>query len=192
MGPGYYILASGNRVFADPFSLIGGISASSRSLDLIKFAADYGIKPVFLKTAKNKIRVNPFLELTPENKAWVQQLLEDRIKVIKGYVIEHRGHRIPREAAQENLALSGDVFMGDTAVKLGLVDSLSCFRKIYDKEYYDCRIIEAKQTGASGKGNKAHRTLLWGNGVSSEEILEIVDELPGKLISNRLSFNFFA
>ena len=66
-GPGYYILASGNRVFADPFSLIGGVSASRKSFDLIKFAENAGIKNSFVTTGKHKIRVSPFLKLKEED-----------------------------------------------------------------------------------------------------------------------------
>jgi ClpP class serine protease len=136
------------------------------------------------------MRVSPFNELKDEDKLWVQQLLEHRIEIIKKYIIENRGHKIPRDAAKEQLALSGDVFMGNKNVELGLVDSLNTFRGIFNKEYDECRIIDIKNSNELDFIEKNYLSLK-NQGIRQTDLINLIDELPSNLISNRLSLGFF-
>lgn len=189
-GPGYFILASGNRVFADNFSLVGGISANLKSLDLVKVAADNGVKPTYFKTAKHKIRVSPFLDLNEEDKAWVQGLLEYRIDVVKKYIMGKRAHRVPRDVEKEKAVLSGEVFMGDQTIQLGLVDSLNCFRKIFDKEYDDCKIMNFKNVQNTHKGKQQASLFTEGPDLQAS-LIDLIDEMPANLASNRLGMTYY-
>lgn len=186
-GPGYYILCSGNRVFADPFSLIGGLSISSRSLDLVKLGKDNGIKANIESEGKHKIRVHPFLNVKDEDIAWVQALLEGRAELVRKYVLERRGNRIPREKDKEAMVFGGDVYMGSKAVELGLVDSVTSFREIIQREYYDSKVVEFKELKGSSKGR------MFGNGMSlsKEDVENVIDDLPINAVANRLSLKIF-
>ncbi|OMJ79212.1 hypothetical protein SteCoe_20813 [Stentor coeruleus] len=187
-GPGYYLLASGNRVFADSFSLIGGISTNSKTLDLIKFSKNTGVKYNLESVGKNKVRIHPFQELKDDDKKWMQMLLEEKLKLIKNSILEKRGHKIPRDQEKETLALGGDVFLGSKAVELGLVDSINCFRGIVTKEYDESRIINLPRRNTFGGGVK---NLTSGIDIRSEKIVEVIDEIPDKILANRHSFNSY-
>ncbi|OMJ74685.1 hypothetical protein SteCoe_26326 [Stentor coeruleus] len=186
-GPGYYILASGNKVFIDSFSLIGGITTNTKTLDLIKFSKNYGVKTNIEFAGKHKVRVNPFLELKDEDKAWVQGLLEERVKLVKDYVLDKRGHKIPRDKEKEGLAFSGEVFMGAKAIELGLADSVNDFRSIAKKEYDGLKVVDFKMRIRKDK------EFMWAGvtGLGREEIMEIVDEIPGNVLAHRHSFDSF-
>jgi ClpP class serine protease len=144
IGPGYVLLTAGHKVFADNFSLVGGVAATLNNLDLVDFGKQQGIKFNIESVGKFKVRNHPFLELSSENKAWVQKLLETRISLVRSILLERRGNKIPRDKNSEDQALGGETFYIENALKLGLVDAVKGFRDIIDKHYDDCKITEIK------------------------------------------------
>jgi protease-4 len=178
LGPGYYILSAGNKVFADDFSLIGGISANLNNFDLVEFAKQQGIKYSLESVGKFKVRNHPFTELTNENKAWVQKLLDDRISHVKKQLLTIRGNKIPRDKESEDQALSGEVFTIDKALKLGLVDSIKSLGDIISKDYYDCQVkdLHLKRTR-----NERLGALIQG------KLENVAEEINTSMICNRLS-----
>jgi ClpP class serine protease len=144
VGPGYLLLSAGHKVFADNFSLIGGISANISNLDLVELGKQQGLKVNVEAVGKFKVRNHPFIELSAENKAWVQKLLDTRMSIVKELVLERRGNKIPREKTHEDLALGGETFNVEKAINLGLVDHIKSFREILDKNYDECAVDEIK------------------------------------------------
>lgn len=118
----------------------------------------------------------------------MQGLLEEKLKLIKNSILEKRGHKIPRDQEKEALALGGDIFLGSKAVELGLVDSINCFRGIVTKEYDESRIVSLPKKKTFG-GDFSH--FFSEANVRSEKIVEVIDEMPEKVLANRHSFNSF-
>lgn len=94
-GPGYYILTAGNKVFVDPHSLVGGVAANVQMLGLEKFAKDWKLTPKFVSSGKNKIRLNPFEKVKPDDEAWIKDLLLGHYERFKAHVVRTRGHVMP-------------------------------------------------------------------------------------------------
>jgi len=178
LGPGYYILSSGNKVFADDFSLIGGTSANLNNFDLVEFAKQQGIKYNLESVGKFKVRNHPFTELTDENRAWVQKLLDDRISHVKKQLLTLRGNKIPREKESEDLALSGEVFTVDKALKLGLVDGIKSLGEVIEKDYYDCVV---KDLPLRTNRNQKLSTLIQGR------LESVAEDINTSMICNRLN-----
>ena len=144
VGPGYLLLSAGHKVHADNFSLIGGLSVHVSNLDLVELGKQQGVKVNVEAVGKFKVRNHPFLELTAENKAWIQKLLEARVSIVKSLTLERRGNKIPREKTQEDLALGGETFNVDRAIHLGLVDHIKSLREVLDRDYDECVVDEIR------------------------------------------------
>lgn len=174
-------------MFIDNYSLIGGITTNTKTIDLIKFGKNFGVKTNIESAGKHKVRVHPFLELKEDDRNWVQGLLEERVKLVKEYILSKRGHKIPRDKEKEGLAFSGEVFMGAKAVELGLADSVNDFRSIAKKEFHDLKVNDFKMRIRKNDG------FMWAGvaGLGREEIMEIIDEIPGNVLAHRHSFDSF-
>jgi ClpP class serine protease len=94
VGPGYYILTAGHKVFVDPHSVIGGVSAGLQKLGFEKFVKDWKVDPRFVASGKNKVRLNPFEKVKPEDEAWLKTLLQGRYELFKAHVQKTRGKSI--------------------------------------------------------------------------------------------------
>lgn len=177
-GPGYFILSTGHKAFADDFSLIGGISANLNNLDLVEFAKQQGIKFNVESIGKFKVRSHPFVELSNENKTWVQGLLNERISIVKQQILNKRGNKIPRDKESEGLALGGEVFTVDNALKLGLVDGINSFSSVAGKSFDECVVRNLKLV--KRKDEKFSM-------ISSEYLENIAEGVNASMVCNRLS-----
>lgn len=148
------------------------------NFDLVEFSKQQGIKFNTVSTGKFKIRSHPFMELTKENRNWVQGLLNDRISIVKQQILVKRGNKIPRNKESEELALSGEVFTVDNALKLGLVDGINSFSNVAGKSFDDCAVRNLKLVRM--KGEKL-------GGASSEYLQSIAENFNASMVCNRLS-----
>ena len=144
VGPGYLLLSAGHKVHADNFSLIGGITAHVSNLDLVELGKQQGLKVNVEAVGKFKVRDHPFIELSAENRSWIQKILDNRISIVKSLTLERRGNKIPREKTKEDLALGGETFNVEKAINLGLIDHIKSLREVLDKDYDECAVDEIK------------------------------------------------
>ena len=80
LGPGFVLLASGDKSYANPHSVLGGLSASISSLGLVKFLDKWKVK--YTSVATTPTRLDPFQKLTAQDEAWAQSQLKHRQKVL--------------------------------------------------------------------------------------------------------------
>lgn len=144
VGPGYLLLSAGHKVHADNFSLIGGITAHVSNLDLVELGKQQGLKVNVEAVGKFKVRDHPFIELSAENRSWIQKILDNRISIVKSLTLERRGNKIPREKTKEDLALGGETFNVEKAINLGLIDHIKSLREVLDKDYDEYAVDEIK------------------------------------------------
>ena len=140
VGPGYYILSAGNKVFADNFSVIGGVSVSSKRWMLKDLARDWKVHKEVLAAGKHKVRLNSFEPFKPEDEEWLLSLLQNYHDAFRAHVLKARGHTIPRTPEAEKEALGGDVFLGRKALELGLVDKLGEMHTVLEREFPGIRV----------------------------------------------------
>lgn len=186
IGPGYYVLTAGNKVFADNFSVIGGISMSSQRWLLKDLARDWKFHKEVLAAGKHKVRLNPYEPFKPEDEEWILSLLQVYHDAFRAHVLKARGHAIPRTPEAEKEALGGDVFLGRKAIDLGLVDKLGELHSTLEREFPGVRIGPTKRAGKKRMGSKTGSILMAAAQQDEEAVLTALEDLAETAITNRL------
>jgi protease IV len=117
---GYYIAVAADKIVANPGTITGSIGVLmdyTNVEDLLKFLK---IHAEILKAGKLKDVGSPLRELTPEERGFLQGILDDMHRQFKEAV--SKGRQLSQDKVNE--IADGRVFTGDQAIKLGLVDKL--------------------------------------------------------------------
>ena len=117
----YYVASACSRIYADGGSLVGSIGVIFTTSDIEELLKKIGIKPIVIKSGKFKDVGSPFREMTPEERQYLQNLVDEIHMQFVRDVARARG--IPEEKL---LAIAdGRVFTGEKAKELGLVDGIA-------------------------------------------------------------------
>ncbi len=120
---GYYIAAGCDRIVAEPGTLTGSIGVIAELPNVRGLADKLSIKVETVKSGKLKDAGNPFRDMTPEDRAYFQQLLDQVHRQFIEAVADGRGLD-PDEVTK---FADGRVLTGEQAQQLGLVDALGNF-----------------------------------------------------------------
>jgi len=150
---GYYVASGTNKIYANPASVVGSIGVISEWInyeELMKWAK---LKDVTLKAGALKDAGNPAREMTPEERAYFQSLIDDMHQQFISAVAEGRKMKVDDVKA----IADGRVWTGQQALPLKLVDKLGDFQTAVDET--------AKSVGIKGepelvRPQKERRTLL--------------------------------
>jgi protease-4 len=150
---GYYIASASDKIYANPGSVVGSIGVIAEWYnyeDLVKWAK---LKPITFKTGEFKDTGSPTRDLTPAEKEYLQQLINNMYGQFMGAVAEGRKMKLDQVKALAD----GKVWTGQQAKDLKLVDELG--------DYQDAIEATAKQVGIKGEPVIVHpepqrRTLL--------------------------------
>ena len=88
LGAGLMLLSSGNRVHANPHSLLGGVSSAVNSLGLVKALSMLKVKYTSISTAES--RLNPFENIKEEDQKWINGILKHQDEAMKNYIARFR------------------------------------------------------------------------------------------------------
>lgn len=136
---GYYIATGATKIVAEPGTITGSIGVIMEFFDvgsLLKWAK---IKSEVVKSGKFKDMGSPFRAMKPDEKAYLQSVINDVVHQFKTVVSENR--HIPMKKLDK--IADGRIFAGDQALKLGLIDKLGGF--------YTAEKLAAKLSGIKGK-----------------------------------------
>ena len=117
---GYYISAKADKIVALPGTSTGSIGVISTIPNVKGLYDKLGIEMQTFTGGKHKDMYSGFRELTPEEEEIMQQMVDDYYEQFVGMVAESRG--LSKEEVR-NLA-TGQLYTGDQARELGLVDEL--------------------------------------------------------------------
>jgi len=117
---GYYVASAAERIFADPGTVTGSIGVISANLELSGLFQKVGIKPQVVKEGEFKDMGSGLRPLTDKERALIQGLLANVYDQFVKAVAD--GRKLP-EAQVRSLA-TGQVYTGEQALKLKLVDEL--------------------------------------------------------------------
>jgi protease-4 len=135
---GYYVAVACPKIVAAPGTLTGSIGVVSQFVNVKGLAERFDVKLETVKSGKLKDAGNPFREMTPEDRAYWQSLIDRVHGQFLAAVAE--GRHIEVEAVRK--IADGRVITGAEAKELGLVDQLGNF---YDA--VDLAKAEAKLSG---------------------------------------------
>jgi protease IV len=117
---GLLIACAGDKIVANPGTITGSISAIMQFANVEELLKKVGVKASVVKSGQYKDIGSPVREMTPEEKAILQELIDDIYQQFVDVIVRDR--KLPREKV---VAISdGRVFSGRKAKEYGLVDQL--------------------------------------------------------------------
>lgn len=136
---GYLIASAADTIVANPGTITGSISAVMPFANVEELMKKVGVKSSVIKSGKFKDIGSPTREMTAEEKALLQGVVDDIYRQFVKKVAENR--KVP---LGKILAIAdGRIFSGSQAVDLGLVDTLGGLK--------DAVAIAGKLAGIEGK-----------------------------------------
>lgn len=136
---GYYVSCAANRIVANPGTLTGSIGVISQFMHFDPLMEKIGIGVNTIKSGKFKDAGNPFREMTPDDKAYFQGMMDEVHRQFMSVVEEERG--LDHDSVLKYS--DGRVFTGEQAESLGLVDTIG--------SYEDALAITARLAGIRGE-----------------------------------------
>jgi len=118
---GLYISLPANVIFAEGGTITGSIGVIIQKLDVQKLADKIGVKMEVVKTGKFKDILNPFREMTEEERKYLLELERNVLEQFKEAVVINRKGKLKVDI---NTIADGRIFSGKQALQIGLVDKL--------------------------------------------------------------------
>ncbi|WP_068983987.1 signal peptide peptidase SppA [Lysinibacillus xylanilyticus] len=117
---GYYISAPADKIFAQRDTITGSIGVIMQSINYQKLAEKVGFKYETFKSGAHKDMLSPMREVTPEERAMMQDMINESYEEFVDIVEE--GRNMP-EADVKKVA-DGRILSGTKALEAGLIDEI--------------------------------------------------------------------
>jgi protease-4 len=140
----FYVAAASDKIYADQGSVVGSIGVIAEWMnygDLLKWAK---LKNVVIKTGEFKDTGNPARDLTPNEQAYMQALIDNMFGQFVKAVADGRGLKYDDVKAIAN----GKVWTGQQALDMKLIDNVGDFETVVADT--------AKSVGISGEPTLVH------------------------------------
>jgi protease-4 len=116
----YYVALAADRIVAHPTTLTGSIGVIMQSYNIRDLAAKLGITDVTIKSGANKDLLNPFGELTNEQRAMLQGVVD----ALQDRFVALTAERRNLDESVVRAIADGRVFLAAEALKHGLIDQV--------------------------------------------------------------------
>jgi protease-4 len=117
---GYYVALAADRILAHPTTLTGSIGVLLQSLNVRELSEKLGIRDITIKSGANKDLLNPLRDLSPEQAAMLQGVVDTLHARFVRLVASSR--RLPEEEVRP--LADGRVFLAEEARAAGLIDDI--------------------------------------------------------------------
>lgn len=118
---GYYIGAGTRKIWASPGTLTGSIGVIMDFIDASKLIEFAKVNPQTIKAGRYKDAGNPSRSLTDEEKDMMTKLIAGVHEQFKNDILKRRKDKIKGDI---NEIAQGQIFSGESAKELGLVDAM--------------------------------------------------------------------
>ncbi len=167
---GYMLALSADEIFADPSSIIGSIGVISAGFGFPALIEKLGIERRVHTSGENKGMLDPFQPEDAEDVARLEAIQRDVHETFKDMVKSRRGDRLKGDEAE---MFTGQFWVGQKAVNLGLIDGLSDIRATMRKRFgskVKLRVVspergffgQPKPDSTAGLGEGAGLGEIWG------------------------------
>jgi len=137
---GYWLACAADEIYAHRTSMVGSIGVISGGFGFTGLLERFGVERRLHTAGANKSRLDPFSPEKPEDVEWLKKMHGQLHELFVGWVKERRGDRLADSAD----LFTGDVWLGQKAVELGLIDGVGSLREIVKKRYPDAEISVAE------------------------------------------------
>ena len=117
---GYWLASAADEIWVDPASVVGSIGVISSSFGAHEFIERYGIERRVYTAGKSKSMMDPFKPEKAEDVDRLKGILEHLHVVFKDQITSRRGAKLP----QDRDLFTGDIWVGDKAIEVGLADGI--------------------------------------------------------------------
>ncbi len=117
---GYWLATAADDIFVDGNSIVGSIGVISAGFGLHEALRRYGIERRVYTSGKSKSQLDPF---SPENPEDVARLRNLQDQVHQNFIAQVKSRRGAKLTDDDSL-FTGEFWVGNRAVELGLVDGL--------------------------------------------------------------------
>ena len=125
---GYYIACAAQKIYANPGTITGSIGVILEFTNFEELLKKIGFRMEVVKSGRYKDVGNPGREMTAEERAYLQAMVDN---VHQQFVRDvARGRRMKVEKVRE--LADGRIFTGEQAMELGLVDELGNLKDAID------------------------------------------------------------
>jgi protease-4 len=131
----YYIAVAADEIYADKASIVGSIGVLMDSFGAAGLLDKLGVERRLLTAGENKGIGDPFSPLSPQQRAYIQAMLDQIHQQFIGVVKQGRGARL-KEAPE---TFSGLFWNGEQALRMGLIDHLG------NLDYVAREIVKAEE-----------------------------------------------
>ena len=118
---GYWLATAADDIWADRASIVGSIGVIHAGFGFPELMARHGIERRVETAGKSKSFADPFRPQTPEDSARIRALLEPMHGIFIDQVRARRGAKLAADADLFN----ADIWLGDEAARLGLIDGIA-------------------------------------------------------------------
>jgi protease-4 len=126
---GYYVSAPTQEIWASPHTLTCSIGVIMQLINVEDFAEEYGVTAVTVKSGQFKDIGNPFREVSSDDLAILQSIVDEAYENFVGVVAEGRSI----SAEQVRTMADGRICSGKQAQAMGLVDNLGYLKDAIDR-----------------------------------------------------------
>jgi protease-4 len=117
---GYYIAVAADKIYVDKASVIGSIGVIMEGFGFTGAMDKVGVERRIVASGANKAFLDPFEPVDPEQRQYVQGILDDIHQQFIAAVKKGRGARLKETPGM----FSGLIWNGQRAIELGLADEL--------------------------------------------------------------------
>jgi len=122
---GYMIALAGDEIYADASSIVGSIGVISAGFGFNRLIDKIGVERRVHTSGEHKMSLDPFRPEEADDVARLKQIQVDVHENFKAMVRERRGSRL---SGDDSTLFEGQIWSGQQAVELGLVDGLGDVR----------------------------------------------------------------
>lgn len=128
---GYYLLLSGDEIYAHNSSIIGSIGVIFSGFGFVNLINKIGVERRVYTEGKNKAILDPFMPEEQENIEILKDAQRDVYESFKDLVKQVRGPKLQ----QEETLFTGAFWSGKKAQELGLIDGVSDMRSKMQEKF---------------------------------------------------------
>ncbi|MGY3443824.1 MULTISPECIES: S49 family peptidase [unclassified Bradyrhizobium] len=174
---GYMIACAGDEIYCDPSSILGSIGVVGGSFGFQEAIKKIGVERRLYTAGSHKAMLDPFLPENPDDVARLKTIQREIHATFINLVKQSRGSRLK---AADDVLFTGEYWAGETAIGLGLADSIGDLRSVLRARYGE-KVLTPVIAPASGvlSGLLGRRA----PGAGSLAALDGLAGLPDDLIS---------
>ncbi len=140
---GYWLALAADEIYADAMSVVGSIGVITQSFGFQELIAKLGVERRVYTQGTRKGMLDPFRAEDPEDIKRLYEIQADIHRQFIAFVKQRRGDRLSKN---DELLFNGDIWTGERALELGLVDGLGDLRTIVRRKYGpDVRFINIER-----------------------------------------------